>query len=168
MAQGPLPTLCSPTGITEVHEGCPHVSWGKTSSKTTDSPKMARARGWGLEADMHPTDQSMGHRAFWQTLLCQKLGSTLLKHRQMSEPPRASSSHVTSPIIMLVMLQGKRMWGAWHVERCPVKGVIPFLRVFYPSVFASLNEPGLFSQSGYSLELELRSASQSSDPMSRI
>ena len=148
-----------------MHEGCPHVSWGKTSSKTRDSPKMARARGGG--ADMHPTDQSMDHRAFWQTLLCQKLGSTLLKHRQMSEPPRASSSHVISPIIMLVMIQGKRMRGAWHVERCPVKGVIPFLRVFYPSVFASLNEPGLFSQSGYSLELELPSASQSSDPMSR-
>ena len=45
---------------------------------------------------------------------------------------------LTSPLIMLVMLQGKRMWGAWHVERCPLKGVIPFLRVFYPSVLLLL------------------------------
>lgn len=97
-----------------------------------------------------------------------KLGSTLLKYRQMSEHLRElHHPMLTSPLIMLVMLQGKRMWGAWHVERCPLKGVIPFLRVFYPSVFASLGEPALFSQSGYSLELELRSASQSSDVMSR-
>lgn len=72
--------------------------WDHRGTRRVPAPRQGTPPKWpglgGGRAGMHSTDQFTGHRAFWQTLLCQKLGSTLLKYRQMSEPPRASSSHV--------------------------------------------------------------------------